>query len=80
MKPKPLRAETGLGWALGVVRTEGCLDGVVGADGEDPSPVSPLLVAVTITVYSAPFVRPVIKQLVAPVVVHVAPPGEAAAV
>ena len=46
-----------VGWAVGT--------GVTGADGAEVAPVPTELVAVTVNVYDAPFVRPLTVQVVA---------------
>ena len=46
----------------------------------EAAPVPAAFVAVTLKEYRLPFVRPVTAQVVAPPLVHVAPPGLAVAV
>ena len=75
-RPSPPTPNTDVG-APGTV-TSGT--GVTAADGDDAGPVPALFVAVTVNVYPVPFVNPDTTQLVAPVVVHVCPPGDAVTV
>ena len=65
---------------VGAVRSvlAGC--GTTAADGADAGPAPTALEAVTVNVYETPLVKPVTEQLVAPVVVHVRPPGAEVAV
>jgi hypothetical protein len=53
----------------------GTVAGTAAADAADGSEVPEMFVAVTLKVYEVPLVRPVITQLVAPVVVQDFPPG-----
>jgi hypothetical protein len=59
--------------ALGTVRG-------VALSAFEAGPVPAALVAVTLKEYEVPFVSPMTLQSVAPLVVHVAPPGLAVAV
>ena len=54
--------------------------GVAGSEAGDAELVPTALVAETVTVCAVPLVRPVMVQVSAPVVLHVAPPGVAVAV
>ena len=54
--------------------------GVAAADGAEATLVPVTLVAVTVTVYAVPLVRPRMVQERAPLVRHFAEPGEAVAV
>jgi hypothetical protein len=54
--------------------------GVTAADGADAGLVPAALVALTTNVYAVPLVNPVTVHDVAPVVVHVLPPGDAVTV
>ena len=61
--------------------TFGFAIGVTGADGSDAAEVPPAFVAVAVNVYAVPFVRPdTTHDPDAPVIVHVAPPGDATTV
>jgi hypothetical protein len=53
----------------------GTVAGTAAADAADGSEVPDMFVAFTLNVYEVPLVRPVITQLVAPVVVQDFPPG-----
>ena len=53
--------------------------GMTAGDGPEGSEVPMLFLAVTVTVWAVPLFSPVIVQAVAPLVVHVLPPGEAVA-
>ncbi len=63
---------------LGTAGTFGFAIGVTDADAADAAEVPPAFVAVAVNVYAVPFVRPVTTHDPdAPVIVHVAPPGDA---
>jgi hypothetical protein len=51
----------------------GTVEGVTAADATDTTDVPTSFVAVTLNVYSSPFVKPLIAQVSAVVVVQVAP-------
>jgi hypothetical protein len=57
------------------VGESGTVAGTAAADAADRSEVPEMFVAITLNVYEVPLVRPVITQLVAPVVVQDFPPG-----
>ena len=57
------------------VGESGTVAGTAAADAADGSEVPEMFVAFTLNVYEVPLVRPVITQLVAPVVVQDFPPG-----
>jgi hypothetical protein len=58
----------------------GTVRGVTLPECADAAPVPAALAAATVNVYAVPFASPPTVQLVAPVVVQVAPPGAAVAV
>ena len=60
--------------------TSGTFAGVTAPDGADGTPVPAALFAVTVNVYAVPFVRPATDTEVAPVVLAVAPSGDAVTV
>ena len=71
---------TGVGVGVGVVGV--CVaTGVTDADAADAADVPPAFVAVTVNVYAVPLVRPdTTHEPDAPVIVQVAPPGDASTV
>src|SRR5688500_8267074 len=73
-------AETFAGEAAAPVGGSGTVRGMMAAEGLDGRPVPVAFVPVTVKLYEAPLVRPPTVQLVAPVVVQVAPPGAAVTV
>jgi hypothetical protein len=68
------------GDALTPLGASGTVRGVTLADGLDGRPVPDPFVPVTVNVYGVPLLSPPTVQLVAPVVEHVAPPGDAVTV
>ena len=68
------------GVAATAVGTPGAVLGVVALLASDSGEVPIALVAVTVNVYAAPLTRPETVAVVAPVVLTVAPPGEAVTV
>ena len=68
-----------MGVGAGVTGAGG-LDGVTGLVADDAPEVPTPLVAVTVNVYAVPPVSPVTVHEVAPVVMHVRPPGRAVTV
>jgi hypothetical protein len=66
---------------LGAAGTFGLAIGVTEADGADAADVPPAFVAVAVNVYAVPFVKPdTTHEPDAPVIVQVAPPGDASTV
>ena len=66
---------------VGTAGTFGFAIGVTDADAADAADVPPAFVAVAVNVYAVPFVRPdTTHDPDAPVIVHVAPPGDAVTV
>jgi hypothetical protein len=59
--------------AVTAVGLSGTVEGVTAADATDATDVPTSFVAVTLNVYSSPFVKPSIAQVSAVVVVQVAP-------
>jgi hypothetical protein len=65
----------------GAAGTLGLAIGVTASDAAEAADVPPAFVAVTVNVYAVPFVRPdTTHEPDAPVIVHVAPPGDASTV
>src|SRR3954464_13067919 len=64
------------GTAATPVGAPGTLRGVTGAEGAEAGPVPTTLLAVTVSVYAVPWVRPATVALVAPMTLAVRPPGE----
>jgi len=68
----------GVGVGVGVGVVVELATGVTAADGADAAEVPPAFVAAAVNVYPVPFVKPdTTHEPDAPVIVHVAPPGDA---
>ena len=66
--------------AVTLVGASGTPTGVTGDDATDAGPVPIAFVAVTVNVWAVPLVKSMTVQLVAPLVEHRDPPGDAVTV